>query len=127
MAFDVPDGLYYTESHEWIDPDGDTARIGITDFAQDELGDIVFVELPATDAELDEGDELAVIESIKAVSDVYTPVAGAVVAGNEAVGDEPELVNDDPYGDGWLVELELDEDFDTDSLLSAAEYREQIE
>ncbi|MCD2205097.1 glycine cleavage system protein GcvH [Halobacterium sp. KA-6] len=127
MAFDVPDGLYYTESHEWIDPDGDTARIGITDFAQDELGDIVFVELPAADTELDEGDELAVIESIKAVSDVYTPVAGVVVAGNEAVGDEPELVNDDPYDDGWLVELELDADFDTDSLLSAAEYREQIE
>ncbi|GAA0281636.1 glycine cleavage system protein GcvH [Halobacterium noricense] len=127
MEFDVPDGPYYTESHEWIDPNGDTAKIGITDFAQDELGDIVFVELPATGTELDGGDELAVIESIKAVSDVYVPAAGVVGDANEAVESEPELVNEDPFGDGWLIELELDGDLDTESLLSADEYREQIE
>ncbi|WP_436346806.1 glycine cleavage system protein GcvH [Natronorubrum sp. FCH18a] len=127
MEFDAPDELYYTESHEWIELINDTARIGITDFAQDELGDIVFVELPAAGTELDDGDEFGVIESIKAVSDVYVPVAGVVVDVNEAAESEPELVNDDPYGDGWLIELEFDGDLDTESFLSADEYREQIE
>ncbi|GAA0682168.1 glycine cleavage system protein GcvH [Natronoarchaeum mannanilyticum] len=127
MEFDVPDELYYTESHEWIELTDDTARIGITDFAQDELGDIVFVELPAVDTDLDAGDEFAVVESIKAVSDIYAPVSGVVADVNEAAESEPELVNDAPFGDGWLIELELDGDLDTGSLLSADEYREQIE
>ncbi|MGZ0747285.1 glycine cleavage system protein GcvH [Haloparvum sp. AD34] len=127
MEFAIPDGLYYTESHEWIDPDGDTARLGITDFAQDELGDIVFVELPSVGDDLAPGDELAVIESIKAVSDVYVPVAGTVADVNDAVVNEPELVNASPYDDGWLIELELDESVDTESLLSADEYQAQIE
>jgi len=127
MEFDVPDELRYTESHEWIELTEDTARIGITDFAQDELGDIVFVELPAVDTEFDSGDEFAVVESIKAVSDIYAPVAGVVADVNEAVESEPELVNDAPFGDGWLIELELNVDLDTGSLLTADEYREQIE
>ncbi|QIO24945.1 glycine cleavage system protein GcvH [Haloarcula sp. JP-L23] len=127
MEFDIPDGPYYTESHEWIELIEDTVRIGITDFAQDELGDIVFVELPAAGTNFDAGDDFAVIESIKAVSDVYAPVAGVVADINEAVESEPELVNEDPYGDGWLIELELDGDLDTESFLSASEYREQIE
>ncbi|MBX0325876.1 glycine cleavage system protein GcvH [Halomicroarcula sp. F13] len=127
MEFDVPDEPYYTESHEWIELIEDTVRIGITDFAQDELGDIVFVELPAAGTDFDAGDDFAVIESIKAVSDVYAPVAGVVADINEAVESEPELVNEDPYGDGWLIELELDGDLDTESFLSASEYREQIE
>jgi glycine cleavage system H protein len=127
MEFDVPDELYYTESHEWIEPLGDTARIGITDFAQDELGDIVFVELPAAGTELDTDDELAVIESIKAVSDVYVPVTGVVAEVNETVASAPELINKDPYGEGWFVELELDGELDTESLLSADEYRETTE
>lgn len=127
MEFDIPDDLYYTESHEWIDPDGDTARLGITDFAQDELGDIVFVELPSVGDDLAPGDELAVIESIKAVSDVYVPVAGTVADVNDAVVNEPELVNASPYDDGWLIELELAESVDTESLLSSDEYQAQIE
>lgn len=123
MSFDVPDGLYYLESHEWIDPE--SGRVGITDFAQDELGDVVFVELPAEGDELEQEGELGVIESIKAVSDLYSPVGGTVTGVNEALFDRPELVNDDPFGEGWMLELEFDED-DLDDLLDAEAYREQI-
>ncbi|MFC3477049.1 glycine cleavage system protein GcvH [Halobacterium litoreum] len=123
MSFDVPDNLYYLESHEWIDPD--TGRVGISDFAQDELGDVVFVELPGVGDELDADSEFGVVESIKAVSDIYAPVSGEVTDVNETLEDEPELVNDDPFGDGWLVELDFD-DADLDDLLTAEEYRDQI-
>jgi glycine cleavage system H protein len=106
--------------------EGDKVRVGITDFAQDELGDVVFVELP------DEGDELAaddafgVVESIKAVSDLYAPVSGTVVARNEALFDQPELVHEDPFGDGWMLELELDDESELDALLDADAYQDQI-
>ena len=123
MSFDVPQDLYYLESHEWIDPD--TGRVGISDFAQDELGDVVFVELPAVGDDLQQEDELGVVESIKAVSDIYAPVSGEVTAVNDTLKDQPELVNDDPFGDGWLVELDFDES-DLDELLDADEYAEQI-
>ncbi|MFB6072516.1 MAG: glycine cleavage system protein GcvH [Halobacterium sp.] len=123
MSFDVPDDLYYLESHEWIDPD--TGRVGISDFAQDELGDVVFVELPSEGTELDAGDEFGVVESIKAVSDIYSPVSGEVTDVNSDLEDEPELVNDEPFGDGWLVELDFD-DSDLEDLLTAEEYRDQI-
>ncbi|WP_336364170.1 glycine cleavage system protein GcvH [Halalkalicoccus salilacus] len=124
MSFDVPEELYYLESHEWIDPE--SGRVGITDFAQDELGDVVFVELPAEGDELEQEGELGVIESIKAVSDLYAPVGGTVAAVNETLFDRPELVNDDPFGEGWLLELEFDES-DLDGLLDADDYRDQIE
>jgi glycine cleavage system H protein len=124
MSFDVPDDLYYLESHEWIDPE--SGRVGITDFAQDELGDVVFVELPDEGEELEAEGELGVIESIKAVSDLYAPVGGTVVGVNEALFDRPELVNDDPFGEGWMLELEFDED-DLEGLLDAEAYRDQIE
>ncbi|AHG04378.1 glycine cleavage system protein H [Halobacterium sp. DL1] len=123
MSFDVPDDLYYLESHEWIDPQ--TGRVGISDFAQDELGDVVFVELPGEGDELDAEEALGVVESIKAVSDIYAPVGGEVTAVNDALEDQPELVNEDPFGDGWLVELDFDE-ADIDDLLSPDEYRDQI-
>ncbi|MFB6269650.1 MAG: glycine cleavage system protein GcvH [Halobacterium sp.] len=123
MSFDVPDDLYYLESHEWIDPD--TGRVGISDFAQDELGDVVFVELPGEGDEFDQEDEFGVVESIKAVSDIYAPVSGTVTDVNDALADQPELVNDDPFGDGWLVELDFDE-ADLDDLLTADEYEAQI-
>ena len=123
MSFDVPDDLYYLESHEWIDPE--TGRVGISDFAQDELGDVVFVELPAEGSELEQDGEFGVVESIKAVSDIYAPVGGEVTAVNDALEDKPELVNEDPFGDGWLVEVDFDES-DLDDLLSADEYRDQI-
>lgn len=127
MSFEVPDDRKYLESHEWVDDDADTARIGISDFAQDELGDVVFVELPDEGDELVADEEFGVVESIKAVSDLYSPVSGTVVAVNDALGDQPELVNDDPFGDGWMLEVELDDASELDDLLSASAYREQIE
>ena len=126
MSFDVPDDRRYTESHEWVTLEGDTARMGITDFAQDELGDIVFVELPAVGDTLDEDEEFGIVESIKAVSDLYAPIAGEVAAVNDDLVDAPELVNDDPFGDGWMLELDADDPDAVDELLSPEEYRSQI-
>ncbi|WP_435197284.1 glycine cleavage system protein GcvH [Natronomonas sp. EA1] len=126
MNFDVPDDLRYLESHEWARVADGTARIGISDFAQDELGDIVFVELPAEGDEIVREDDFGVIESIKAVSDLYAPVSGTVTAVNEAVFDAPELVNEDPFGDGWLIEVELSDEAELDELLTAEEYADQI-
>ena len=127
MSFDVPDDRKYLESHEWVESDGDAAKVGISDFAQDELGDVVFVELPAEGDEVEKDAEFGVVESIKAVSDLYAPVSGTVTAVNDELTDEPELVNDDPFGDGWLIEVELSDPSERDDLLSADEYREQIE
>ncbi|MFX6296369.1 glycine cleavage system protein GcvH, partial [Acinetobacter baumannii] len=98
---------YYTEDHEWIDVDGDIGTVGITDYAQGQLGDIVFVEVPEEGKQVAKGDEAAVVESVKAASDVYTPVSGAVIEGNARLGDEPGLVNEDPEGDGWFFKLTL--------------------
>ena len=123
MSFDVPDELNYLESHEWTTTD-DTVKIGITDFAQDELGDVVFVELPAVGDEVEAGSAFGVIESIKAVSDLYAPVSGEVTAVNEDLFDQPELVNDDPFGEGWMLEVAPSDDA-FDDLLSADEYRDQ--
>jgi glycine cleavage system H protein len=127
MTFDVPDDLGYVDSHEWVRTDDGTARIGITDFAQDELGDVVFVELPDSDDEITAGESFGVVESIKAVSDIYAPVSGTVRAVNDALFDTPELLNEDPTGDGWLIEVELADEAELDELLGPDEYREQIE
>jgi glycine cleavage system H protein len=127
MSFEVPDDLRYMESHEWTSTDDSTVRIGITDFAQDELGDVVFVELPGEGDEVSKDEEFGVIESIKAVSDLYSPVSGTVTAVNETLFDQPELVNDDPFGDGWMLEVEPSDREAFDDLLSPEEYREQIE
>ncbi|RCU47813.1 glycine cleavage system protein GcvH [Haloplanus salinus] len=125
MSFDVPTDRRYLESHEWTTTDG-TVRVGITDFAQDELGDVVFVELPAEGDEVTKADEFGVVESIKAVSDLISPVSGTVVGVNEDLFDAPELLNQDPYGDGWMIEVEPSDDA-FDDLLTADEYREQTE
>ncbi|WP_227374241.1 glycine cleavage system protein GcvH [Haladaptatus halobius] len=127
MSFEVPENRKYLESHEWVEVTDGTGRIGITDFAQDELGDIVFVELPDEGDELERGDEFGVVESIKAVSDLYSPVSGTVSAVNDELESTPELVNDDPFGDGWMLEVELSDEGAGDDLLSAEEYRDQIE
>jgi glycine cleavage system H protein len=127
MSFDTPDDLRYLETHEWARVDDDTARIGISDFAQDELGDVVFVELPEAGEELAQDAQFGVIESIKAVSDLYAPVSGTVSAVNEALFDEPELVNEDPYGDGWMLELEGVDEGELDALLDAGAYADQID
>lgn len=120
----VPEELQYTRSHEWVRTEGDTATIGITDHAQDELGDVVFVELPEEGATFGAGDAFGTIESVKAVSDLYAPVGGEVVEVNSALDDVPEKVNEDPYGDGWIVRLRVSGEGD---LLSAAEYEKVLE
>lgn len=125
MSFEVPEELYYLESHEWIDPD--TGRVGISDFAQDELGDVVFVELPDEGDDLDQGSEFGVVESIKAVSDLYAPASGTVTGVNDELADQPELVNDDPFGEGWMLELDLADEDELDDLYDAEAYGDRIE
>ena len=123
----VPDNLKYTASHEWLEDLGNGVyRVGITEFAQEQLGDIVFVELPELDESYAQEDECGVVESVKTASDIYCPLVGTITAINEALEDTPELINDSPYDDGWIFELELGEDADVDSLLSAEDYRESI-
>ncbi len=117
----VPTELKYTKSHEWISIDGDTATVGITDHAQDLLGDMVFIELPEVGDSLEAGKECAVVESVKAASDVYSPLSGEVVAVNEALADSPETVNSDPYG-GWLFKVKMSNASETDGMLDAAAY-----
>ncbi len=126
MSDEVPDELRYLESHEWIRVDDAAGTVGITAFAQDELGDVVFVELPNVGDTVAQEDQFGVIESIKAVSDLYAPVSGTITAINENLFDQPELVNDDPYGDGWMIELELADASELDALLDASAYAEQI-
>ena len=120
----VPEELQYTKTHEWVRTEGDTATIGITDYAQDELGDIVFVELPEEGATFDVGDAFGTVESVKAVSDLYAPVGGEVVEVNEALDDSPEKINEDPYGEGWIVKLSVS---DEGKLLSASDYEQLLE
>ena len=126
MSFDIPDDLHYLNTHEWVRVTDGTARIGISDFAQDELGDVVFVDLPADGEAVTAGEDFGVVESIKAVSDLYSPVSGTVTAVNDALESEPELLNEDPYGEGWLVEVELDDESELDDLLDADAYADQI-
>lgn len=123
----VKDDLYYSEDHEWIREEEEYLLIGITDFAQEELGDIVFVELPEVDEEFDKDDSFGVLESVKAVSDTFIPISGKVIEVNEDLIDNPELINDDPYGDGWLIKVDPADDSELDELLSAEEYAEFIE
>ena len=126
MSYEVPDDRGYLESHEWALRDGDTVRVGITDFAQDELGDVVFVEFPEVGDSFDAEAAFGVVESIKAVSDLYAPVSGEVTAVNEGLLDAPELVNEDPFGEGWMIELSLDDESNLEALLTAAAYEDQI-
>jgi glycine cleavage system H protein len=123
----IPTDLRYSREHEWVRVDGSTARIGITDFAQDSLGDVVFVQLPDIGLEIVAGASASEIESTKSVSDVYVPVSGAVSAVNVALVDTPELVNSDPYGDGWILELTLGDPSELDALLDADAYRALVE
>jgi glycine cleavage system H protein len=120
----MPEDLQYTKSHEWVRIEGDTATIGITDHAQEELGDVVFVELPDEGATFDAGESFGTVESVKAVSDLYTPVGGEVVEINSSLEDAPEKINDDPYGEGWIVKLSTSEEAD---LLSPEEYGKVVE
>ncbi len=120
----VPQELSYTKTHEWVRREDDIATVGITDNAQDELGDVVFVELPEEDASFDAGEAFGTIESVKAVSDLYAPVGGEVVEVNQTLNDSPERVNEDPYGGGWMIRLRVSDEGD---LLSAEEYQKILE
>jgi glycine cleavage system H protein len=117
-----PTQYRYTKEHEWIDPQGDTAKIGITDYAQHELGDVVFVELPPVGAKLEKGKSLGSVESVKAVSDIYAPASGQVVEANAELQNKPEAINNDPHGAGWLVKVKLANPADITSLMDAAAY-----
>ena len=123
---DVPDDLRYTPDHEWLRVEGEEGVVGITAYAADQLGDIVFVELPAVGTELSGRQSFGVVESVKAVSDLYAPVAGEVVAVNEELTSRPELVNSDPYGQGWMLRVRLADGANADALHDAAAYRELI-
>jgi glycine cleavage system H protein len=122
----VPEELHYSEEHEWVRVEGTRARIGITDYAQDALGDIVFVDLPAVGSEVEVGGQLGEVESTKSVSEIYSPLSGTVTAVNDALADGPERINQDPYGEGWICELELAPGADPGALLDAAAYGELI-
>ena len=125
---EIPADLLYRESHEWVREEGDeTVVVGISDHAQAELGDMVFVELPELGANYSQGDACAVVESVKAASDIYAPVSGEVIEVNSALEDEPELVNSDPYGDGWLFRVQLDDTSELGDLLDADGYAELTE
>ncbi len=126
MSVETPTDRRYLESHEWALETDNGIRVGITEFAQDELGDVVFVELPEAGDEVDQEVAFGVIESIKAVSDLYAPVTGTVTAVNETLFDAPELVNEDPFGEGWMLEIDPDDEDELDALLSAADYDEQV-
>ncbi|NNC46915.1 MAG: glycine cleavage system protein GcvH [Sphingomonas sp.] len=118
--------LYFTKEHEWIRVEGDVATVGISDHAQQQLGDIVFAETPEAGRDVAKGDDAAVVESVKAASDVYAPVSGEVLEGNEALADNPALVNEDPEGEGWFFKLKLADMSELDGLMAEDEYREWV-
>ncbi len=117
-----PEDVRYSESHEWVKVAGDTAKLGITDYAQDQLGDIVFVELPDVGESFEKGAEYGTVESVKAVSELYMPVSGEIVAINDALEDAPELVNNTPFSDGWMIEIKLDDSSELDALMDKDAY-----
>ena len=119
--------VYYTEDHEWVRVEGDVATIGITDFAQSQLGDVVFVEVPEAGRQVGKGGEAAVVESVKAASDVYAPVAGEVLEGNQALVDDPALINSDPEGAGWFFKLRLADAAEVEALMNADQYKAYCE
>ena len=127
----IPDELRYSSDHEWIaveaSPEGRRVRIGITDFAQDALGDVVYVQIPTVGSSVAAGDTMSEVESTKSVSDIYAPVSGTIVAVNDALADAPEALNSDPYGDGWICEIEMSDPAEVESLLDAAGYRALVE
>jgi glycine cleavage system H protein len=123
----IPENLLYTEDHEWIKVDGDLATIGITDYAQNELGDIVFVEVETIDEDLDKGEAFGTIEAVKTVSDMFMPIAGTVVEFNEILEVTPESINNDPFGDGWIVKIKVADASELDELLDSVAYGKSIE
>jgi len=126
MMSEIPEELLYTPSHEWIRVEDNEITVGITQHAQALLGDLVFVDLPTADTECQAGDDIAVVESVKAASDVYSPVSGQIMEVNEMLSESPELVNQDPFGQGWLFRIKMDDPEELDDLLNASAYAKQI-
>lgn len=126
MAVKILDDLRYTKEHEWVRVEGDTATIGLSDYAQDALEDIVYLDLPAEGTNVSNGDSFGSVEAVKAVEDIYAPVGGEIIAVNEKLEDQPELCNQDPYGEGWLVKIKMTDAGEVDALLTADQYRELI-
>ncbi len=122
MGVNIPDNLSYTKEHEWISFDGDTATVGLTDYAQDALEDIVYLDLPEVGTQVNSGDAFGSVEAVKAVEDIYAPVSGEIIEVNAELEDKPELCNQDPYGAGWLVKIKMSDTSETDNLLSAEQY-----
>ncbi len=122
----IPDNLKYTKDHEWVLVNGDTAMVGVTDFAQSELGDIVYVEIETEGETLDQEEVFGSVEAVKTVSDLFMPVSGEITAFNKALGDGPEMVNSDPYGDGWMIEIKMSDPSELDALLDSAAYKELV-
>jgi len=122
----IPDNLKFTENHEWVRVDGETAFIGITDFAQSELGDIVFLEIETVGETLDAGEPFGTIEAVKTVSDVFMPVSGEILEKNEILDDKPETINTDPYGEGWMIKIKVENPEDLENLLDAKQYKDFI-
>ena len=123
---EFPDDLKYTREHEWLLMEGNVVTVGITDYAQEQLGDVVFVELPAVGDKVTKDEAMGVVESVKAVSDVYSPVSGIVLEINDDLRENTEMINGDPYGDGWMVKIEMPDPTDLDDLLSATEYEQYV-
>jgi len=123
---EFPDDLYYTEDHEWLSVDGNTATVGITDFAQSELGDIVFVETEFEGTELDQGDVFGTVEAVKTVSELFMPVSGTIVDVNDDLQTAPEKVNDEPYGGGWMIRIEMSDEGELDELMDADVYADTV-
>ncbi len=122
-----PERFRYTKDHEWVKVEGDIATVGITDFAQSQLGDVVFVELPDVGEEMKSHQTLGVVESVKAVSDIYSPISGEVTEVNEGLNDDPEILNQDPHSKGWIIKLKVKDKSDLDELMSASEYEKYLE
>ncbi len=123
----IPADLKYTQDHEWVRVDGDVVTVGITDFAQGELGDIVFVEIETEGEELDKGETFGTVEAVKTVSDLFMPVGGEITEFNEALADDPELVNKDPYGEGWMIKVKVADTAELDELMDADAYKAMVE
>ena len=123
---EIPKGLKYSKEHEWVVTEDTVATIGITDHAQDQLGEIVYIELPSVGDKISKDDPFGVVESVKAVSDIYAPVSGTVVEVNEDLPESPEVVNEDPYGDGWLVKVQMNDPSDLEDLMNHEEYEEML-
>ncbi len=122
----VPENLHYATSHEWLRLDGETGTVGISDHAQEELTDVVYVELPQVGKQVKAGEQICVVESVKAASDIYSPVSGTVTAANEKLSSNPALINTDPYGDGWIFQIKVEAGEEIEELKSPAQYKEQI-